>query len=107
MVQAAKRKRATFALMVKTTGIAKNQRVGQVWLALCIALVLHVIDEASTGFLRVYNPTVLALRERIPRLPMPVFEFNAWLSGLIIANIVLLLLSRFVFKDVAWMKPVA
>jgi hypothetical protein len=31
------------------------------WLALVAALALHVGDEAVTGFLDVYNPTVRAL----------------------------------------------
>lgn len=39
------------------------------WILLCLAVVLHVIDEATHNFLAVYNPTVMALRERVPRLP--------------------------------------
>jgi hypothetical protein len=37
---------------------------GQAWFALTVAFTLHVLDEASTGFFSVYNPTVTALRPR-------------------------------------------
>ena len=40
-------------------------KLGIAWIALCLAFALHVIDEASTGFLSVYNPTVLALRAKL------------------------------------------
>jgi hypothetical protein len=91
-------------MVTDTTG---SRRLGPAWLALCIAFVLHVVDESATGFLGVYNPTVIALRDRLPWFPMPVFQFNAWLAGLIIVNIFLLLLSPLVFQGVAWMRPVA
>ena len=37
---------------------------GAPWFALTVAFALHVLDEATTGFLNVYNPTVLAARVR-------------------------------------------
>jgi hypothetical protein len=52
------------------------------WLLLVVALALHVIDEAVTGFLDVYNPTVRALRERLGWFPMPEFRFDVWATGL-------------------------
>ena len=57
-------------------------RVRIAWLWLVVALALHVIDEASTGFLDVYNPTVRALRERLGWFPMPEFRFEVWATGL-------------------------
>ena len=77
------------------------------WIALCLALALHVIDEASTGFLRVYNPSVKALRQRWPWLPFPVFSFGVWLAGLVLAVVVLLCLSVFVWRGAGWMRPLA
>ncbi|SPF34847.1 membrane hypothetical protein [Candidatus Sulfopaludibacter sp. SbA4] len=62
---------------------------GPAWLALAAALALHVTDEALTGFLGVYNPTVAAIRARLPWLPIPVFRFDIWLA-LLIAGILLL-----------------
>jgi hypothetical protein len=37
---------------------------GRAWLALTVAFALHVLDEATTGFPDVYNPTVTAMRAR-------------------------------------------
>jgi hypothetical protein len=76
---------------------------GWAWMALCLALAFHVTDEALTDFLSVYNPTVLAIRRRLPLLPLPTFTFKVWLTGLIIAIILLLALSPFAFRGVRWM----
>jgi len=37
---------------------------GRPWCALTVAFALHLFDEATRGFLNVYNPTVIATRER-------------------------------------------
>jgi hypothetical protein len=37
---------------------------GCAWFALTVAFALHILDEATTGFLAVYNPTVIAMRAR-------------------------------------------
>ncbi len=71
----------------------QNRCLARAWILLCLALGLHVFDEATTGFLGVYNPTVLALRERFGWWPMPTFEFREWLAGLIVACVVLFALS--------------
>jgi hypothetical protein len=78
--------------------------VGWAWLALCCALAVHVADEAATGFLAVYNPTVVAMRETLPWLPLPVFRFETWITGLIVAIIVLFVLSVFVFQGRRWTR---
>lgn len=52
------------------------------WLGLVAALALHVVDEALTGFLDVYNPTVRALAEGLGWFPMPEFRFDVWAGGL-------------------------
>ena len=77
------------------------------WIALCLALALHVTDEAVTGFLSVYNPTVMAMRARLPWLPLPIFRFDLWLGGLIAAIALLLALSFFVAQGARWMRPIA
>jgi hypothetical protein len=84
-----------------------DPRLGRAWILLCLALAAHVTDEALNGFLSVYNPTVLALRARIPWLPMPTFTFTAWLAGLLAACVVLLALSRFVYRGARWVRPLA
>lgn len=68
------------------------------WLLLCLALLVHVIDEAATGFLRVYNPTVEALRAKLGWWPMPAFTFAGWLTGLLVVCFVLLVLSLWVVR---------
>lgn len=77
------------------------------WIALCGALAVHVADEALTDFLAIYNPTVLAIRERYPLLPLPVFTFEAWLSSLIFAVVVLTGVSYFVWKGRWAMRPIS
>ncbi len=84
-----------------------SSKFGIAWVALCAALVLHVVDETVTNFLFIYNPTVIALRERFPWFPMPVFRFEDWLTGLILVNIVLLSLSPFAFRGSRWLRPLA
>ncbi len=77
------------------------------WVALSLALALHVWDEATHDFLAVYNPTVLAMREQLPFLPLPTFTFESWLLGLIVAIAVLLVLSVFAFQGSRWLKPIS
>lgn len=77
---------------------------GWAWVALCISLALHVIDEATTDFLSVYNPAARAIRDRFPFLPLPLFSFGMWLTGLIAAVSVLLVVSTFAFRGSRWMR---
>src|SRR6266404_1884938 len=74
---------------------------------LCLASCAHVADEALTGFLPVYNATVLAMRSEYEWFPMPTFEYRDWLIGLIVANIVFLLLTPFAFRNARWLRPLA
>lgn len=80
-------------------------KLGWAWVAFCLALALHVTDEALTGFLSVYNPTILAIRPQGWRFP-PTYEFQAWLTGLVLAVAVGFLLSPFFFRSVRWVRPV-
>lgn len=75
------------------------------WLLLCAVIALHVVDEATHNFLAVYNPSVMALRERVHWLPLPVFSFRTWITGLVIAIALLFSLSPFVSRDVRWIRP--
>src|SRR5689334_7959376 len=82
-------------------------RLGYAWLSFCIGLAAHVTDEAATGFLSVYNPTVIALRQKFGFWPMPTFEFHVWLTGLTFLIITLLTLSPLMFRSVPWVRPFA
>ncbi len=77
------------------------------WLALTIAFALHVVDEAATGFLSIYNPTVLALRARWALFPMPTFEFREWLTGLIAGVAFCFSLTPFAARGARWLRPLA
>ena len=77
------------------------------WMALCGALAIHVADEASTGFLELYNLTVRAIREQYPLLPLPTFTFETWLSLLIFAVAMLIASSFFVWKGRWAMRPIS
>jgi len=94
-----------FLAVIRLTEIP-NAHLFWAWIALCLALALHVADEASTGFLSVYTPTVMALRKSRPWLPFPVFTFGVWLAGLVVANVLLLCLSVFVLRGARWMRPI-
>lgn len=80
---------------------------GPAWVGLCVAFGIHAVDEALTDFLSVYNPMVRALRARFPFLPLPTFTFRGWLTGLVLAVIVLASLTPFAYRGAGWMRPVA
>jgi len=92
-------------MYVKRTQAAAG--FGWPWLALTIAFALHVFDEAATGFLHIYNPTVLAMRARWGWFPMPTFEFREWLEGLVVAVAVFLALTGFAAQGARWLRPLA
>ncbi len=85
----------------------RSTSLGAGWVALALAVGLHVADEALTHFLDVYNPTVLEMRRRFAWFPMPTFTLGGWLSGLIVFVVLLLLLSPFAFQGANWIRPIA
>ena len=80
---------------------------GRAWLALALCVAVHVADEAMTGFLNIYNPTVRAIRVRLPFLPIPTFTFRIWLALLVAGVILLFALSVFAYRGVAWIVYLA
>jgi hypothetical protein len=86
---------------------ASNGNFGLAWILLCLAFCAHVADEALTGFLNVYNPTVVAMRDRLGWFPMPTFEYREWLVGLIVANLILLALTPFAFRNARGLRLLA
>jgi hypothetical protein len=81
-----------------------DRSFGTAWLGFAAALAVHVTDEATHDFLATYNPTALAIRARLPFLPLPTFTFGVWLSGLIAGIALLLCLSPFAFRGARWMR---
>jgi hypothetical protein len=80
---------------------------GRAWLALTIAFALHVLDEACTGFLNIYNPTVTAIRARFAWFPMPTFGFREWLIGLMVAVAICFALTPIASQNVRALRPPA
>lgn len=70
---------------------------GIAWIVFALALALHVADEARHDFLSTYNPSVRAIRAKLPFLPIPTFTFRVWLSLLIAGIVLLLCLSPLAF----------
>lgn len=77
------------------------------WLVLSFAFAFHILDEATTGFLKVYNPTVIILRQRWAWFPMPTFEFREWLTGLILAVLLCFAVTPFAVRNARWLRPLA
>ncbi len=93
--------------MLEQRDSSAQPNFGLAWFLLCLAFAAHVTDEALTGFLGVYNPTVLAVRAQLPWFPMPTFEYRQWLIVLIVANLICLLLTPFAFRNAQWLRPLA
>jgi hypothetical protein len=85
----------------------RSSGFGRGWFALTVAFALHVFDEASTGFLAVYNPTVTSLRSRWGWFPMPTFEFREWLAGLMFGVAFCFALTPLASRGVRWLRPLA
>ena len=81
-----------------------DRRFGYAWVTFAAALALHVTDEATHDFLSTYNPSVLAIRARLPFLPLPTFTFGVWLTGLIAGIALLFLLSSYAFRGALWLR---
>jgi hypothetical protein len=77
------------------------------WATLCAAFALHVLDEAANDFLSWYNSNALALRERFPWLPVPVFSFPVWITGLTIAVVALAALTPLAHRRRRGLLPLA
>jgi hypothetical protein len=84
-----------------------SPNVGTAWLLLCFGFVCHAADEALTGFLEVYNPTVLAVRASFSWFPMPTYAYRDWLIGLIVANLVMLALTPLAYRNSRGLRPLA
>lgn len=86
---------------------ASRRRWGIAWLALSASLAAHVADETLTDFLSLWNPWIRSLRRSVPWLPLPVFDFELWLGGLVLAVAVAGAMSRFAFRGDRWLRPLS
>lgn len=83
---------------------ARNRRFGMAWVAFALAVAVHVADEAAHDFLSTYNPSVRAIRARLPFLPLPTFTFRVWLALLTTAIFLALCLSPLAFRGNSWLR---
>ena len=67
------------------------------WLLLCVALAVHIADEAATGFLGLWNPEMAALGWRGLQM-----NFSVWIALLGLGVIGLLILSYWVRRGTWW-----
>lgn len=72
------------------------------WMLLCAALAIHIADEARSGFLDLYNPTVLAIRHSHPWMLFPTFTFPVWIGLLSLAVLGFVILSIWVRRGLHW-----
>lgn len=79
---------------------ALGVRHARAWYLLVGTLGLHVLDEATTGFLDFYNPLVLRVRAVWSWFPMPVFTLRVWLAGLVLLVLGLALAGPLVRRGV-------
>lgn len=82
--------------------------LGFAWLAFALVVAAHVADEATHGFLSVYNPNALAMRRRL-RLGFfpPVFTLRSFVIALGAAVLLLLGLTPVAFHGVHWLRIAA
>lgn len=79
--------------------VAENAHgFGIAWIVFCAALALHVLDEAMTGFLPLYNRAVQSIRKKVPFVPLPVFSFRVWLGGLCFGILLAFCVSPLAFR---------
>ncbi len=78
--------------------MGSSRRFGHAWVTLTLILAAHVVDEALTDFLSVYNPIVESMRARLGWFPMPTFTFEVWLAGLCVLVGTLLLVSPLAYR---------
>ena len=97
---------AIAAVSIKPRTVNRYRALGIAWVWIWTALALHVADEALNGFLYIYNPTLIALREKLGWWPMPTFTFEIWLAALITGIGILAALTPFAFRNAGWIRPI-
>jgi hypothetical protein len=80
---------------------------GSAWFALCLGFALHIVDEATTGFLAVYNPTVAILRQRWGWFPLPPLNFREWLAAHVVVCGLLFCLTPVAARGMRGLRPLA
>lgn len=77
------------------------------WLLLCLAFMAHFAEQVQRNFLEYYNATVLTLYGHFPFFPRLDMGFHKWLTGMILAAVVLLALTPLAYRNAQFLRPVA
>jgi hypothetical protein len=93
--------------IVKPAPALSASGYGSAWLALCAAFALHILDEASSGFLAVYNPTMIILHQRWAWFPMPTLRLSQFLVLMIAVWSLLFCLTPVAARGMRGLRPVA
>jgi hypothetical protein len=94
------------AQLLSSERLGPTRKLGIAWVLLCAVFAVHTLDESLTGFLGVYNPTVIALRQQLGYWPMPTLTFAEYLTVSFVMLLVGLICSPFVFRGDRWIRPV-
>jgi hypothetical protein len=81
-----------------------DSALGRPWLALCLAIALHLGEEAHGGFLSNYREAVHAVRELLPIVASPslVLAAGMWLAVAMVG--ILTALSPYAYRGKPWMR---
>jgi hypothetical protein len=71
------------------------------------AISIHVLDEAVTDFLPLYNGVAVKLKESLGFSLLPIFSFEIWLGGLIAGIIICFLLTPLVNRGGRFIRTFA
>lgn len=88
----------------KAEGIRGPVGWRRAWVLLCLAFALHIVDEAAGDFLSYYNAMVRGLRHRWDWFPAPTLSFGPWISLLVAAVFILLMLAPLAHRGATGMK---
>jgi hypothetical protein len=87
-------------------GESERSNFGLAWLLLCIAFAAHITDEALTGFLDIYNATMLTMYGHFAWFPRMDMTFREWLIRLLVALAILFALTPFAYRNARWLRPI-
>ena len=87
--------------------LAGQNNFGWSWLLLCLALLVHCIDEVSTDFLAYFNATVLTLYGHFSWFPRIDMNSRELITFLVVLNAVALALIPFAFRNARFLRPIA
>jgi len=88
-------------------GVRQAETWGFAWLLLCLSFAANILDDAVNDFLGYYNPTVLTLYGHFSWFPRIDLTFKPWLTGVVVADALLLFLTPWAYRNSRLLKPVA